>query len=62
MFDYLRYDNHDNEDTTPAPHSVKFRLIEDEYIHQWQQCVNLCCWITEDKMRVAGWYLSACTI
>ena len=36
MFDYLRYDNHDNDDT--APYCVKFGIIETEYVKQWQQC------------------------
>ena len=34
LINYLIYDNNDDDDTAPC--CVKFGLIEDEYVEQWQ--------------------------
>ena len=60
MFNYPKYDNHDDADT--APHRVKFWIIETEYVKRWQQCVKFGLWITADEPRLDGWYHSGITI
>ena len=45
-----------------ATHRVKFSLIEDAYVKQWQECIKFGRWITADEPRLAGWYHSPCTI
>ena len=63
MFDYPRYDNNDNDDTT-APYSLCQVQIDRRCTprQRWQQCVKFGRWIATDESRVAGWYHSACTI
>lgn len=62
MFDYPRYDNNDNDDTT-APYSLCQVQIDRRCTprQRWQQCVKFGRWIATDESRVAGWYHSACT-
>ena len=61
IFDYSRYNNTSYYYDT-ASHPVKFGLIENNYMKQWQQCVKFGQLITADESRVAGWYHSLSTI
>ena len=57
-FNYPKDDhNHD-----AYAHCTKIGLIKNMYVKGWQQCVKFGCWVAADKLRLAGWYHSPCTI
>ena len=60
VFDFPKCD-HDHDDYAAA-HRIKWALIEDAYVKQWQQCVHFGKWVTADESRLARWHHSACTI
>ena len=35
-------------------HCARIGLIKDMYVKGWQQCVKFSCWVTADKLRLAG--------
>ena len=43
-------------------HQRKFGMIEDGYNCQWQAMVNFGRHMTDEKIRIAGWYQSTLTI
>ena len=60
VFDYPK-DDHDHDDYA-ASHCIKWALIEDAYVKQWQQCVKFGKWVAANESRFSGWYHSPCTI
>ena len=61
VFNFPKHD-HDHDDYDAA-HHVKFGLFEDAYVKRWQECVKkFGKWVTADKLRLAGWFHSPCTI